>query len=146
MSYNATIGGARWTFPDLKTLLAKASPPRSGDALAGIGAQSAIERVAAQMALADLPLKAFLNADIIPYEEDEVSRLILDGHDAAAFAHVSHLTVGDFREWLLDARTTTRHLTALATGLTPEMVAAASKIMRAQDLIAVAAKCNVVTG
>jgi ethanolamine ammonia-lyase large subunit len=146
MSYNATIGGARWTFPDLKTLLAKASPPRSGDALAGIGAQSAIERVAAQMALADLPLKAFVNADIIPYEEDEVSRLILDGHDAAAFAHVSHLTVGDFREWLLDARTTTRHLTALATGLTPEMVAAASKIMRAQDLIAVAAKCNVVTG
>ena len=133
-----TIDGARWIFPDLKTLLAKASPPRSGDALAGIAAQSAIERVAAQMALADLPLKAFLDVDLVPYEEDEVSRLILDSHDPAAFAAVSHLTVGAFREWLLDTRTTTDRLTALAPGLTPEMAAAVSKIMRAQDLIVVA--------
>ena len=145
MSYTTTIDGARWVFPDLKTLLAKASPPRSGDALAGIAAESAIERVAAQMALADLPLKAFLNADLVPYEEDEVSRLILDSHDAAAFSAISHQTVGDFRESLLDARTTTERLSALAHGLTPEMVAAVSKIMRAQDLIAVAAKCSVVT-
>jgi len=145
MSYATTIGATRWTFPDLKTLLAKASPARSGDALAGIAAQSAIERVAAQMALADLPLKAFLNVDLVPYEEDEISRLILDGHDPAAFAAVSHLTVGAFREWLLDTRTTSEDLTALAPGLTPEMTAAVSKIMRAQDLIAVAAKCRVVT-
>src|SRR5580692_12772405 len=105
MSYHTTIDGTRWAFHDLKTLLAKASPARSGDALARIAAQSAIERVAAQMALADLPLKTFLNVDLVPYEEDEVSRLILDGHDPSAFAAVAHLTVGEFREWLLDTRT-----------------------------------------
>jgi ethanolamine ammonia-lyase large subunit len=145
MSYHTTIEGVRWNFADLKTLLAKASPPRSGDALAGIAAESAIERVAAQTALADLPLKTFLNVDLVPYEEDEVSRLILDSHDPAAFAAVSHLTVGEFREWLLDTRTTTARLTAVASGLTPEMTAAVSKIMRVQDLIVVAAKCRVTT-
>ena len=145
MSYQTTIDGTRWIFPDLKTLLAKASPARAGDALAGIAAQSAIDRVAAQMALADLPLKAILDVDLLPYEEDEVSRLILDSHDSAAFAAVSHMTVGAFREWLLDTRTTTDRLTALAPGLTPEMVAAVSKIMRAQDLVVVAAKCSVTT-
>jgi len=145
MSYHTTINGTRFTFHGLKTLLAKASPARSGDALAGVAAHSAIERVAAQMALADLPLKTFLNVDLVPYEEDEVSRLILDSHDLAAFAPVSHLTVGGFREWLLDTRTTTSHLTALAPGLTPEMAAAVSKIMRAQDLIVVASKCSVIT-
>jgi ethanolamine ammonia-lyase large subunit len=145
MSYHTTINGTRWSFHDLKTLLAKASPARSGDALAGVAAQSAIERVAAQMALADLPLRTFLNVDLVPYEEDEVSRLILDSHDLVAFEPVSHLTVGGFREWLLDTRTATSQLTALAPGLTPEMAAAVSKIMRAQDLIAVAAKCSVVT-
>jgi ethanolamine ammonia-lyase large subunit len=143
MSYSTIIKGVRWAFPDVKSLLAKASPPRSGDALAGIAAESAIERVAAQMALADLPLKVFLNVDLAPYEEDEVSRLILDGHDPAAFAPISHLTVGGFREWLLETQTTSRELTACAPGLTPEMAAAASKIMRAQDLIVVAAKCRV---
>jgi ethanolamine ammonia-lyase large subunit len=145
MSYNTTINGVRWVFPDLKTLLAKASPPRSGDALAGIAAQSAIERVAAQMALADLPLKAFLQVDLVPYEEDEVSRLILDSHNPAAFTAISDLTVGQFREWLLDTQTTTDRLAAAAPGVTPEMAAAVSKIMRLQDLIVVAAKCNVVT-
>ena len=145
MSYQTTIDGTRWIFPDLTTLLAKASPARAGDALAGVAAQSAIERVAAQMALADLPLKAILDVDLLPYEEDEVSRLILDSHDPVAFAAVSHMTVGAFREWLLDTRTTTDRLTALAPGLTPEMVAAVSKIMRAQDLVVVAAKCSVTT-
>ena len=145
MPYQTTIERTRWTFSDLKTLLAKASPARSGDALAGIAASSAIERVAAQMTLADLPLKTFLNADLVPYEEDEVTRLIQDSHDASAFAGVSHLTVGGFREWLLDQRTTAGHLSALAPGLTPEMAAAVSKIMRLQDLVTVAAKCSVVT-
>src|ERR1700732_3629036 len=107
MSYHTTINGTRCSFDDLKTLLAKASPARSGDALAGVAAQSAIERVAAQMALADLPLQTFLNVDLVPYEQDEVSRLILDSHDLTAFGQVSHLTVGGFREWLLDTRTTT---------------------------------------
>jgi len=130
MSYQTTIDGVRWGFPDLKTLLVKASPPRSGDALAGLAAQSPIERVAAQMALADLPLKAFLNLDLAPYEEDEISRLIIDSQDPAAFAAVSHLTVGEFREWLLDTRTTTARLTTVPPGLTPEMTAAVSKIMR----------------
>ncbi|MGV7217847.1 ethanolamine ammonia-lyase subunit EutB [Bradyrhizobium sp. UFLA05-112] len=145
MSYSTTLGGTRWTFADLKTLLGKASPARSGDVLAGVAAQSAIERVAAQTALADLPLKTFLNVALIPYEEDEVSRLIYNSHDLAAFAPISHLTVGEFREWLLDEKTTTADLTRLAPGLTPEMVAAVSKIMRAQDLIVVAAKCRVIT-
>jgi len=145
MAYSTTINNARWTFADLKTLLGKASPARSGDALAGLAASSAIERVAAQMALADLPLKEFLNVAVIPYEDDEVSRLIFDSHDRAAFAAVSHLSVGGFREWLLDERTTTADLARLAPGLTPEMVAAVCKLMRAQDLIVVAAKCAVVT-
>jgi len=143
MSYSTTLAGTRWTFADLKTLLGRASPARSGDALAGVAAESAIERVAAQTALADLPLRTFLNDAVVPYEEDEVSRLIHDGHDFSAFAAVSHLTVGAFREWLLDERTTGADLTRLAPGLTPEMVAAVSKIMRAQDLIVAAAKCRV---
>jgi ethanolamine ammonia-lyase large subunit len=145
MSYSTMLGGTRWIFADLKTLLGKASPARSGDVLAGVAAASAIERVAAQTALADLPLKAFLDVAVIPYEQDEVSRLIFDSHDPAAFAAISHLTVGALREWLLDERTKTADLAGLAPGLTPEMVAAVSKIMRAQDLIVVAAKCRVVT-
>src|SRR5580692_2619329 len=145
MSYHTTIDGTRWAFHDLKTLLAKASPARSGDALAGVAAQSAIERVAAQMTLADLPLKTFLDVDLVPYEEDEISRLIHDSHDPIAFSAVAHLTDGTFREWLLDIKTTSSQLAALAPGLTPEMTAAVSKIMRAQDLIVVAAKCSVAT-
>jgi ethanolamine ammonia-lyase large subunit len=146
MPYHTTIDRTRWSFADLKTLLGKASPARSGDALAGVAAQSAIERVAAQMALADVPLTAFLSADFVPYEDDEVTRLILDSHDRAFFAPIAHLTVGEFREWLLDTRTTTNELGNLAAGLTPEMVAAVSKLMRVQDLVAVAAKCSRTTG
>src|SRR3984957_18456262 len=129
----------------LKALLAKASPARSGDELAGIAAQSAEERVAAQMVLADTPLKRFLAEPLIPYESDEVTRLICDSHDAAAFAPIAHLTVGEFRESLLDEETTGATLAAVCAGLTPEMVAAVSKIMRAQDLVSVAAKRRVVT-
>jgi ethanolamine ammonia-lyase large subunit len=139
------IGGARYVFPDLKTLLAKASPLRSGDGLAGVAAESAEERIAAQMALADLPLANFLDEAVIPYEEDEITRLILDGHDGAAFAAVRHLTVGAFRDWLLSDQATSEALAALAPGLTPEMAAAVAKISRNQDLILIAAKCRVVT-
>lgn len=131
--------------PDLRTLLAKASPLRSGDLLAGIAAASAEERVAAQMALAEVPLRRFLDEAVVPYEADEVTRLILDTHDAAAFAPVAHLTVGDFRDWLLRHETTAEVLAALAPGVTPEMAAAVSKLMRVQDLVAVARKCRVVT-
>ena len=140
-----TIGGTRHSFPDLRSLLARASPARSGDMLAGVAAGSAEERVAAQRALADLPLRHFLAEPIIPYEADEVTRLILDTHDAAAFAPVAHLTVGGFRDWLLGEEASPATLAALAPGLTPEMAAAVSKIMRLQDLVAVAAKCRVVT-
>jgi ethanolamine ammonia-lyase large subunit len=143
--YGSTIGTSRYTFPDLKTLLAKASPPRSGDRLAGVAAETGEERVAAQFALADLPLAEFLNHAIVPYESDEVTRLIADTHDREAFAAVAHLTVGGFRDWLLADETTQPVLAALAPGLTPEMVAAVSKICRLQDLMAVAAKCSVVT-
>jgi ethanolamine ammonia-lyase large subunit len=130
---------------NLRDLLAKATPARSGDELAGIAARTAEERARAQMALADVPLKAFLAEPVIPYETDDVTRLICDSHDAAAFAPIAHLTVGDFRDWLLGDQATTPRLTALAPGLTPEMVAAVSKIMRLQDLITGAAKCRVVT-
>ncbi|WP_197329381.1 ethanolamine ammonia-lyase subunit EutB [Ralstonia syzygii] len=129
----------------MRDVLAKASPARSGDALAGIAAASAAERVAAQMALAEIPLRHFLDEAVIPYEADEVTRLIVDTHDAAAFAPVSHLTVGDFRDWLLGDAADDAALAALAPGLTPEMAAAVSKLMRVQDLILVAQKTRVVT-
>jgi ethanolamine ammonia-lyase large subunit len=129
----------------LRELLAKASPARSGDELAGIAAACAEERARAQMKLADVPLKGFLAEPIIPYETDEVTRLICDSHAAAAFAPVSHLTVGEFRDWLLSEQASAERLRALAPGLTPEMAAAVSKIMRLQDLVTVGAKCRVVT-
>src|SRR5215469_11065894 len=143
--YSATVGGERHVFPDLKTLLAKASPLRSGDVLAGVAAQSGEERVAAQYALADLPLSTFLNEPTVPYETDEVTRLIIDTHDHAALAPVAHLTVGGLRDWLLSDAATTEALAALAKGITPEMAAAVAKISRAQDLMLMAAKCRVVT-
>jgi ethanolamine ammonia-lyase large subunit len=143
--YATTLGGTRYTFPDLPSLLARASPPRSGDALAGIAAGSAEERIAAQLALADLPLKAFLAEAVIPYEQDEVTRLILDTHDARAFAPAASLTVGGLRDWLLSDAATSEALAALAPGLTPEMAAAVSKLCRLQDLLAIAAKCRVAT-
>ncbi len=145
MIYAHSVGGRSYRFPDLKTLLAKASPARSGDALAGLAADDDSERVAAQMALSDAPLKAFLNEALIPYEKDEVTRLIVDEHDAGAFAPISGLTVGDFRNWLLGPAADEAALTKLAPGLTPEMVDAVSKLMRVQDLILVARKCRVVT-
>jgi ethanolamine ammonia-lyase large subunit len=140
-----TIDGVGYGFGDLKELLAKATPARSGDELAGIAAGSAVERVAAQMALADLPLTAFLNEAVVPYEDDEVTRLILDTHEAGAFAAVASLTVGGLRDALLSEAATGDWLDGLAAGLTPEMAAAVSKIMRLQDLVAVARKIRVVT-
>jgi ethanolamine ammonia-lyase large subunit len=145
MAHTATIGGTRYVFADLKTLLAKATPRRAGDMLAGIAAADATERVAAQFALADLPLAYFLTEAAVPYEDDEVTRLIVDSHDKAAFAEIASLTVGAFRDWLLSDNVDAAVLTRIASGLTPEMAAAVSKIMRLQDLIAVAAKCRVVT-
>ncbi|KTS75408.1 ethanolamine ammonia-lyase [Pseudomonas oryzihabitans] len=143
--FQHSVGGQTWRFADLKELLAKATPARSGDVLAGVAAASDVERVAAQMALAEVPLKHFLSEAVIPYETDEVTRLILDSHDAQAFAPVAHLTVGGFRDWLLGPAADEVSLAALAPGLTPEMVAAVSKIMRIQDLILVAQKVRVVT-
>jgi len=141
VSYAHTVGQVCYRFADLKTLLAKATPARSGDELAGIAAATAQERVAAQMALADLPLSAFLTEHVIPYEQDEVTRLIVDKHDAQVFRRVEHLTVGDFRDWLLREE----DIGELAAGLMPEMVAAVSKLMRLQDLVTAAAKIRVVT-
>jgi ethanolamine ammonia-lyase large subunit len=143
--YSATIGHRRYTFCDLKTLLAKASPARSGDQLAGVAAETGEERVAAQYALADLPLTTFLNEAVVPYERDEVTRLILDTHDHHAFTSIAHLTVGGLRDWLLSDVVTAPVLTALAPGITPEIAAAVSKISRLQDLVVMAAKCAVVT-
>jgi len=149
MSYHCTIRGVTHTFADLRTLLAKASPLRSGDQLAGLAADNAEQRAIAQMALAEVPLAAFLNEAVVPYETDEVTRLILDTaatpEAKTAFAPVAALTVGEFRDWLLSVHATSETLTALAPGLTPEMAAAVSKLMRVQDLIYVAGKIQVVT-
>jgi ethanolamine ammonia-lyase large subunit len=145
MSLAASIGSVRYRFASLREVMAKASPARAGDALAGIAAESSTERMAARLMLAELPLRRLLDEPLIPYESDEVTRLIVDSHDAAAFAPVAGLSVGEFREWLLDDTTGEAELAALAPGLTPEMVAAVSKLMRNQDLIAVARKCRVVT-
>jgi ethanolamine ammonia-lyase large subunit len=149
MGYSHTLAGQRWQFADLKTLLAKATPLRSGDVLAGVAAHSAAQRMAARMALAELPLNTFLNEAVIPYEHDEVTRLIVDGHSAAAFAEISQLTVGDFRNWLLvqaaAGEAGEAALTRVRAGITPEMAAGVSKLMRNQDLMLVARRCRVIT-
>ena len=145
MAFSHTIGVRRHVFADLRTLLARAGPARSGDALAGVAASSEEERMAARMALADMPLTRCLSEALIPYEDDEITRLIVDTHDAAAFAEIGSLTVGEFRDWLLRHETDTATLARVAPGITPEMAAAVSKLVRNQDLIAVARKCRVVT-
>jgi ethanolamine ammonia-lyase large subunit len=145
MPYSHTVRGVKHSFADLRTLLAKASPPRSGDQLAGIAASTAEERAIAQMALSELPLSTFLNEAVVPYETDDVTRLIVDTHDKAAFAPIANLTLGAFRDWLLSDEATADNLANLAPGLTPEIAAAVSKLMRVQDLIYVARKISVVT-
>ena len=145
MAFTHTVDGQRYSFADLKTLLAKASPIRTGDRLAGVASDREEERVAACMALADMPLRQFLNEAVVPYEDDEVTRLIVDTHDAEAFAPIAHLTVGGFREWLLEPARDATSLTAAAPGITPEMAAAVSKLMRNQDLVLAAKRCSVVT-
>jgi len=144
-AYRQTIRNKVYKFPDLKTLLGKASPYRSGDELAGVTAESYEERVAAQITLADVSLKTFLNEAVIPYEQDEITRLIIDSHDITSFSFISHLTVGELRDWLLSDETDTATLTRVAAGITPEMAAAVSKLMGNQDLIAVGKKCEVIT-
>src|SRR3954471_6536302 len=145
MAYAASVGRRRYVFDDLRVLLARASPDRSGDRLAGLAAGTEEERVAARMALADVPLRRFLAEPIVPGETDAVTRLILDSHDDDAFAPVAALMVGAFRDWLLSDDATTEVLHRLAPGVTPEMAAAVSKLMRNQDLIAAARKARVVT-
>ena len=142
MAYTQTLGGDRYSFADLRSLLAKASPRRSGDELAGVAAANARERVAAQLALAELPLKRFLSEAVVPYETDEVTRLIVDTHDGAAFAPIAHLTVGGLRDALLAG---TVDPAQIASGLTPEMAAAVTKLCRVQDLLLIAQRCEVVT-
>jgi ethanolamine ammonia-lyase large subunit len=145
MIYRHAIAAHSYVFDDLRDLLAKATPPRSGDRLAGLAAESAEQMIAARMALADVPLKQFLEETVVPYEDDDVTRLIIDSHDASAFAAISSLTVGAFRDWLLSDAATSATLAQVARGITPEMAAAVSKLMRNQDLILVAKKCEVVT-
>ena len=145
MVYRQTIQATSYLFDDLRELMAKATPPRSGDRLAGIAAASAEQMIAARMALAEVPLETFLRETLVPYEDDEVTRLIIDTHDASAFAGVASLTVGAFRDWLLSDAATLQSLKNLARGITPEMAAAVSKLMRNQDLILVAKKCEVIT-
>jgi len=144
-SYKYVLGNRTYTFKNLADLMAKATPKRSGDLLAGVSALSSQERVIAQMRLAEVPLKNFLTETLIPYEDDEITRLIIDGHDKEAFEPISHLTVGDFRNWLLSDETTPDVIKYVRDGITPEMAAAVSKIMRNQDLILVSKKCPVVT-
>ena len=143
MAHRHTIDATNYVFDDLRDLLAKATPPRSGDRLAGISAASAEQMIAARIALADVPLKQFLREAVVPYEDDEVTRLIIDGHDDQAFSDISSQTVGGFRDWLLSDAASTEILDRVSRGITPEMAAAVSKLMRNQDLILVARKCQV---
>ncbi|WP_340157103.1 ethanolamine ammonia-lyase subunit EutB [uncultured Maribacter sp.] len=145
MAYQFTLGKQNYLFDDLKSVLAKASPLRSGDALAGLAAASNTERIAAQYVLSELPLKVFLNEAVVPYELDEVTRLIIDTHDVQAFDNISHFTVGDLRDWLLENTTSGQNILEVSKALTPEMVAAVCKLMRNQDLIAVTSKIQVIT-
>jgi ethanolamine ammonia-lyase large subunit len=145
MAFHQSIGVRRYAFADLRTLLARASPARSGDALAGVAAESEQERVAARLALADVPLSRILEEPVVPPEHDEVSRLILAQHDPAAFAPIAHLTVGGLRDWLLSESTDAAMLERAGAGLTPEMLAAVSKLMRNQDLVLAARKRRVVS-
>jgi ethanolamine ammonia-lyase large subunit len=145
MGFRKSLGLRSYVFADLRSLMAKASPLRSGDCLSGVAAATSEERIAAALILAEVPLKRFLDEPLIPYEEDEVTRVILDDHQPDAFARLSGLTVGDLRNWLLSDAVGTEDLAQVARGLTPEMVAAVSKLMRNQDLILVSAKCRVVT-
>jgi ethanolamine ammonia-lyase large subunit len=145
VSLGTTLGQRAYRFENLREVMAKATPLRSGDCLAGLAAATEQERVAARWVLADVPLARFLSEALVPYEDDEVTRLIIDSHDAAAFAPVASLTVGGFRDWLLGERATPEALRRLAPGLTPEMVAAVSKLMRNQDLMLVARRCEVIT-
>ena len=145
MVYRHTIDATSHVFADLRDLLAKATPPRSGDRLAGIAAASAEQMIAARIALADVPLTQFLQEAVVPYEDDEVTRLIVDGHDEQAFAPISSLTVGAFRDWLLSDAATAETLNRVSRGITPEMAAAVCKLMRNQDLILAAKKCQVTT-
>ena len=145
MIYRHAIAAHSYVFDDLRDLLAKATPPRSGDRLAGLAAETAEQMIAARMALADVPLQQFLRETVVPYEDDEVTRLIVDSHDEQAFAAISSLTVGGFRDWLLSDAATPATLAQVARGITPEMAAAVSKLMRNQDLILAAKKCEIVT-
>jgi len=145
MTYRYQVGTQTYHFSDLKKVLAKATPARSGDYLAGVAAETYAERMAARMCLAQIPLKTFLEDLIIPYETDEVTRLIIDTHDKEAFSEISHLTVGDFRDWLLSDLADSATLKRVSAGITPEMAAAVSKLMRNQDMILVAKKCHVTT-
>jgi ethanolamine ammonia-lyase large subunit len=145
MIYRHAIDAHSYVFDSLRDLLAKATPRRSGDRLAGVAAETAEQMIAARMALSDVPLRQFLHEALVPYEDDEVTRLIIDSHDATAFASISSLTVGSFRDWLLSDVATPAVLRKLAPGVTPEMAAAVAKLMRNQDLILVAKKCEVVT-
>lgn len=143
--FKYVLGHETFQFENLAQLMAKATPLRSGDVLSCVAAKTEKERAVAQLCLADVPLKYFLNEVLISYEEDEITRLIIDEHDALAFKAISHLTVGDFRNYLLSDECDGETLSALRLGITPEMAAAVSKIMRNQDLILVAKKCEVVT-
>ena len=140
----STIRGTSYRFASVKEVLAKANPPKSGDDLAGISARDAVERVAARAVLANLTLRDLREHPVVPYEQDELTRLVEDELDEQAFRAVAHLTVGQFREWLLDIETSGPTLRAVAPGLTPEMAAAASKLMSNFDLMTVGAKCQVV--
>lgn len=143
--YRFTLGSRTYRFPDLKDIMAKASPLKSGDCLAGIAALTEEERIAAKFVLADLPLTTFLAEALVPYEADEVTRLIMDHHDSRAFKPIAGLTVGEFRNWLLAYETDSEALRTVAPGIIPEMAAAVSKLMRNQDLILVANKVEAVT-
>ena len=144
MQLRATIRGTTYRFESVKEVLAKANPPKSGDDLAGISAESAVERVAARAVLSELTLAELRAHPVVPYEGDELTRLVEDTLDERAHAAVAHLSVGQLREWLLEPKTTGAVIRSISAGLTPEMAAAACKLMSNLDLMVAGSKCEVV--
>lgn len=145
MPYSQVLRNERFVFADLRELLAKSSESKSGDLLAGIAATSERERIAAKMALADVPLQAFLKQPVIDPEIDDVSRLILDHHPSEAFQLFASMTIGELREWMLQRFSQPSAYDELKNILTPEMVSALTRVLSNKELVALASKIRNIT-
>ncbi|HJQ13588.1 MAG TPA: ethanolamine ammonia-lyase subunit EutB, partial [Anaerolineales bacterium] len=148
MLLRTKLHGKTYEFPDIRLLMGKANEEKSGDRLAGVGAETAAERVAAKLVLAEVPLWVLHDNPAVPYEQDEITRLIMDAVDPAIYDEIKDRTVGEFREWILADTTSADMIRRVSNGLTAEMIAGVTKLMSNLDLmyaakkIPVSAHCN----